>query len=123
MINALVGSTAVVLAIALAGPVSAAGPAQQAGSDQQAAASQDKPESQKTERHEGPLGAGGRDTNIPIPEPNTATTRFPETTGKIDLDQPPQIGDRQEGAPEPSGQQAQTPGDDKAAPAQSGMQR
>lgn len=52
------------------------------------------------------LGDGGQDPNIPIAPPSTATTRFPDIpTGSVDLDRPPQQGDRDEGAPE----QAETP--------------
>lgn len=116
MIRALVTSTALALAVGWAG-LAMANEYQQGPAERQAA----------SERMEGPLGEGARDTNIPVAEPNeTATTRFPDTAGPIDLNKPPQVGDRQEGEPW-AGQQARTPEDEAggtdAAPAQPGMQR
>lgn len=105
MTKKLFSSTAVAVAVIFAWPVLAS----EYPSSAEAPAQQQAEQPADTPR----TLSEGRDTNIPVGDPSTATTRFPDVrTGEIDLDQPPQVGDRDEGAP--AGQQALTPRDDAA---------
>ncbi len=55
------------------------------------------------------LGEGGRDANVPIVPPATATTRFPDAEQSVDLDQRTIPDAAVVGQPPEDGQQARTP--------------